>query len=223
MPFPFMAAAVLGAGAMAGGASYYGQRKANKAMQGSAREQMAFQERMSNTAHQRSFADLRKAGINPMYYTGGATTPGGAGYSAGSEAGSGVSSALEVQRLSAEVENLETQNAVAKQQMKQANDMFDFNKQKLLWDTNSAKNLSALYGSMNVGATTDNLLKFYDSELARMHLNSARKSYDVDMSKFGDFMRYADRMAPLVSTARDFASIFKKGSVLNFNGNYGKK
>lgn len=57
---------------------------ANEASAASVRAQMDFQRDMSNTSYQRSVADMRAAGINPMLAAmrGGASTPSGSSYTA---------------------------------------------------------------------------------------------------------------------------------------------
>lgn len=59
--------------------SYIGGERANEQRTESAREQMRFQETMSNTAYQRAMRDMRAAGLNPILASRSpASTPGGA-------------------------------------------------------------------------------------------------------------------------------------------------
>lgn len=96
-------------GGIQGVAGLIGSNMQQRASQGMASDMMNFQERMSNTAHQREKADLDAAGFNPILSAlgNGSSTPGGAmgeAQNPGEAISSGISTGLAARAQAKEME-----------------------------------------------------------------------------------------------------------------------
>lgn len=104
------------------GLSFLGGERANEANAAQSAQQMAFQERMSSTAHQREVMDLKAAGLNPILSANaGASTPSGAQANMGNSVQSAIASAVEMKQLKNSMEMQKEQMKLMRAQTNKTN------------------------------------------------------------------------------------------------------
>lgn len=165
------------------------------------REQMDFQERMSNTAWQRSVADMRKAGINPMavFGSGGASSPPGAQPNLEDPGPKAAQSGLQAARLKEELALLQEQRRTTHHQGTKAVAEGVESEERTMREWWTQRKLEA---DTQVAAQTLKNMQ-YDQLLKELRLPAAKLEADLDKGMTGYWTRLLNRWTSSALGARE--------------------